>query len=102
MYNNNARTSLRETMPYATPLPLSSVQKECQIDKDGYLIANKMENTDFPVSYVEFDDDTFLKSIRTLDNRMCVRAENPAVKMQMNPSYSRINVPDNNSTEVYS
>lgn len=101
-YDNNAHTSTEQTMPYTTPLPLSSTvgQKECQINKDGYLIAKTMENTDFPVPYVEFDDDIYLKSIRKLNDSTCAREGNVEVKMQMNPSYFGTNIPDNNSTEA--
>ena len=99
-YNNSTSMlqTIPQTMPYSMPLPLtaSHLQKECVIGSDGYLIPNKhkMENTDFPIPYVDFDDDTSLKS---LINDKIYRTQ---VEMQTNPSYFKTNIPDDNSTEV--
>jgi len=92
-YNNDVSTV--QTMPYSHPLtlPANSVQNECPVRRDRHLIpnSNKMENTDFPIPYVDFDDDIYLKSIR--DNK----AE---VKMQINPSYHGTTIPYIESTTV--
>lgn len=89
-------------MPYSSPLPLTvlnSIQKECQVGKGGYMLSNsdKMENTDFPTPYVDFDDEIYFKSIM---NNMTSRREGSQVKLQLNPSYFGTDIPDNNSTEV--
>lgn len=80
-------------MPYSTPMPLTNLQMECMIDNDGYLIPNKhkMENTDFPFPYFDFDDAS-LKSI--------INDKITQVEMQANPSYFKTDIPDDDSTEV--
>lgn len=100
-YNNH--TSMLQTisctMPYSTPLPVQA-QKECAIGADGYLIPNKhrMENSDFPIPYVDFDDSTYLKNI--INSKVARKEGNSQVKMQLNPSYYGTNITDDNSTEV--
>lgn len=78
-------------MPYSNPLPLlNSIQEDSVA-----LNSNKMMNTDFPIPYVDFDDDYYLKSIITN-----IRDEKQEVKMQLNPSYFKTDIPENNYTEV--
>ena len=85
-----------QTMPYSSPLPLVSVdnnlQKDCANGSNECLIPDKrkMKNTDFPIPYVDFDDNNALKSIINIAQ----------VKIQPNPSYFKTNIPDDNSTEV--
>ena len=100
-YNNNTSMlqTIPQTMPYSTPMELNHLQKECVIGSDGYLIPNKhkMENTDFPIPYVDFDDAS-LKSI--INDKICRTEGNSQVEMQANPSYFKTDIPDDNSTEV--
>ena len=98
-YNNDTSVlqtqTVPQTMPYSTPMPLTHLQMECMIGSDGYLIPNKhkMENTDFPVPYIDFDDAS-LKSI--INDKI---EGNSQVEMQPNPSYFKTDIPDD-STEV--
>ena len=87
----NNSTISAQTMPYSNPLPLSVLNS---IQEDS-VTSNKMMNTDFPIPYVDFDDDIYLKSIIT--NK---RDENQEVKMQLNPSYFKTDIPDKNYSEV--
>ena len=87
----NNSTISAQTMPYSNPLPLSVLNS---IQEDSVTL-DKMINTDFPIPYVDFDDDTYLKSL--IINK---RDGNQEVKMQLNPSYFRTNIPDNNYSEV--
>ena len=80
-----------QTMPYSNPLPLLNSIQEDSVT----LNSDKMINTDFPIPYVDFDDDNYLKSIITN-----IREEKQEVKMQLNPSYFKTDIPDNNYTEV--
>ena len=99
----NAKEEARTEVPamvYSTPLSMTedSVEKDCQVGIDGYLIPvkKKLENSvNVSINGVEFDDDIYFKSVK--DNVSCIN-EHSDVKMQPNPSYHRTSIPSNEST----
>ena len=92
-----------EEMPtgvYSAPLSMTeeSVQKDCPVGKDGYLIpvSNKIEGSiNISINNVEFDDDIYLKSLK---KNVTHTNKHSDVKMQANPSYNGAVIPYNDSS----